>query len=78
MKNGWTYLVAGVTVLVYIIYIAMAVWTFYSLPPIPETVVTKSNQLLFTAQDVIESKILTRDTGCWTTAPSWASAATSA
>jgi hypothetical protein len=34
MRNGWTYLVAGVTVLVYIVYIAMAVWTFYNLPPI--------------------------------------------
>jgi hypothetical protein len=42
MRNGWTYLVAGVTVLVYIVYIAMAVWTFYNLPPIPEKVVTKS------------------------------------
>jgi predicted small integral membrane protein len=28
MRNRWTYLVADVTVLVYIIYIAMAVWTF--------------------------------------------------
>jgi len=34
MRNG-SYLVAGVTVLVYIVYIAMAVWTFYNLPPIP-------------------------------------------
>jgi nitric oxide reductase subunit B len=63
MKNGWTYLVAGVTVLVYIIYIAMAVWTFYNLPPIPEKVVTKSGQLLFTAQDVIEGKILAQKYG---------------
>jgi nitric oxide reductase subunit B len=63
MKNGWTYLVAGVTVLVYIVYIAMAVWTFYNLPPIPEKVVTKSGQLLFTAQDVIEGKILAQKYG---------------
>jgi nitric oxide reductase subunit B len=57
MRNGWTYLVAGVTVLVYIIYIAMAVWTFYNLPPIPDKVVTKSGRLLFTAEGVI-GKIL--------------------
>jgi len=63
MKNGWTYLVAGVTVLVYIIYIAMAVWTFYNLPPIPERVVTKSGQLLLTAQDVLEGKILAQKYG---------------
>ena len=36
MKNGWTYLVAGVTVLVCIVYIARGVWTFYNLPPIPQ------------------------------------------
>jgi nitric oxide reductase subunit B len=41
MKNG-SNLVAGVTLLVYIIYIATAVWTFYSLLSIPEKVVTKS------------------------------------
>jgi nitric oxide reductase subunit B len=63
MRNGWTYLVAGVTVLVYIVYIAMAVWTFYNLPPIPEKVVTKSGQLLFTAQDVIEGKVLAQKYG---------------
>jgi len=32
MRNGRTCLVAGVTVLVYIVYIAMAVWTFYNHP----------------------------------------------
>jgi nitric oxide reductase subunit B len=63
MRNGWTYLVAGVTVLVYIVYIAMAVWTFYNLPPISEKVVTKSGQLLFTAQDVIEGKVLVQKYG---------------
>ncbi len=63
MKNGWTYLVAGVTVLVYVVYIGMAVWTFYNLPPIPEKVVTKSGQTLFTAQDVIDGKILAQKYG---------------
>jgi nitric oxide reductase subunit B len=56
MKNG-SNLAAGVTLLVYTIYIAVAVWTFYSLLPIPEKVVTKSGQLLFTAEGVI-GKIL--------------------
>ncbi|AET32196.1 nitric-oxide reductase large subunit [Pyrobaculum ferrireducens] len=63
MKNGWTYLVLAATVLVYVVYIAMAVWTFYNLPPIPERVVTKSGQLLFTAQDVIEGKVLAQRYG---------------
>jgi len=49
--------------LVYIVYIAMAVWTFYNLPPIPQQVVTKSGQLLFTAQDVIEGKVLAQKYG---------------
>jgi len=63
MRNGWAYLVAGVTVLVYIVYIAVAVWTFYNLPPIPEKVVTKSGQLLFTAEGVIEGKVLAQKYG---------------
>ena len=56
MKNG-SNLVAGVALLVYIIYIATAVWTFYSLLPIPEKVVTKSGQLFFSAEGVM-GKIL--------------------
>jgi nitric oxide reductase large subunit len=62
MRNGWTYLVAGVTVLVYIIYIAMAVWTFLQ-PAAHIRVVTESGQLLFTAQDVIEGKVLAQKYG---------------
>ncbi|WP_333639099.1 nitric-oxide reductase large subunit [Pyrobaculum aerophilum] len=63
MKNGWTYFVLAATVLVYVVYIAMAVWTFYNLPPIPERVVTKSGELLFTAQDIIEGKTLAQKYG---------------
>jgi len=63
MRNGWTYLVAAVTALVYVVYIAMAIWTFYNLPPIPEKVVTKSGQILFTAQDVVEGKVLAQKYG---------------
>jgi nitric oxide reductase large subunit len=36
---------------------------FLQLPPIPQQVVTKSGQLLFTAQDVIEGKVLAQKYG---------------
>lgn len=63
MKNGWTYLVLAATVFVYVVYLAMAVWTFYNLPPIPDRVETKSGVLLFTGQDVIEGKYLVQKYG---------------
>lgn len=63
MKNGWTLLVMSVTVLVYVVYLAMAVWTFYNMPPIPERVETKSGALLFTGQDVVEGKVLAQKYG---------------
>ncbi|ABO09324.1 nitric-oxide reductase large subunit [Pyrobaculum calidifontis] len=63
MRNGWSLLVLGVTVLVYVVYLAMAVWTFYNMPPIPDKVVTKSGAVLFTGNDVIEGKRLAQKYG---------------
>ncbi|MFN3803857.1 MAG: cbb3-type cytochrome c oxidase subunit I [Pyrobaculum sp.] len=63
MKNGWTYLVLAATVFVYVVYIAMAVWTFFNMPPIPERVETAGGKLLFTGRDVVEGKILAQKYG---------------
>ena len=65
LGNAWPRIVLGVTVLVYVVYFAMAVYTFLNMPPIPDRVVTRGGEVLFTAEDVIEGKYLFQKYGLW-------------
>ena len=63
MRNGLTSLVLLATILVYLTYGVMAVYTFQHLPPLPEKVVTKDGKVLFTKQDIVEGKWLVQRYG---------------
>lgn len=62
-NSVWTKIVLATAILVYVIYLGLAVYTYYHLPPIPEKVVTQSGEVLFTKQDVIEGKYLVQKYG---------------
>jgi nitric oxide reductase subunit B len=62
--NGLTKLVLVAAIAVYLVYAAMAVYTFQNLPPIPEKVVVKdTGEVLFTYSDIVEGKKLVQRYG---------------
>ncbi len=61
--NGWARLVLVAAIVVYILYFAGALYTFNSLPPLPDRVETLNGTLLFTKQDIVEGKKLVQRYG---------------
>jgi len=61
--RDWGTLVLIAAILVYLVYFAMAYYTFTHMPPIPEKVVTRDGRILFTGDDVKEGKVLAQRYG---------------
>ncbi len=63
LQSKWTLWVLIAAIFVYVVYFAMAYYTFTHMPPIPEEVVTSNGRLLFTGGDIVEGKILAQKYG---------------
>ncbi|QXJ28614.1 Nitric-oxide reductase, quinol-dependent [Saccharolobus shibatae B12] len=67
----WSNLVLVATVLVYVVYIALAGYTLTHLPPIPSVVETENGTVLFTGGEVISGKVLMQKYGLFDYGSFW-------
>ncbi len=70
-NDAWSNLVLIATVLVYVVYIALAGYTLTHLPPIPSVVQTENGSILFTGNEVISGKILMQKYGLFDYGSYW-------
>jgi len=67
----WLNLVLVATVLVYVVYIALAGYTLTHLPPVPSVVETENGTVLFTGGEVISGKVLMQKYGLFDYGSFW-------
>lgn len=62
-RDVWSNVVLIATILVYIVYLALAAYTLTHLPPIPALALTENGSILFTGNEVISGKELMQKYG---------------
>ncbi|AGJ62028.1 nitric oxide reductase [Saccharolobus islandicus] len=70
-SDVWSNLVLVATVLVYVVYIALAGYTLTHLPPVPSVVETENGTVLFTGGEVISGKVLMQKYGLFDYGSFW-------
>ncbi|MEM0173542.1 MAG: nitric-oxide reductase large subunit [Sulfolobaceae archaeon] len=71
LSNIWPNMVLIATIIVYLVYFALAFYTLTHLPPIPTAVVTDKGDVILTGEEVVQGKILMQKYGLFDYGSFW-------